>query len=128
MLLEIDEPKTNQIIDANPMSPDISSNNNVEESINQQTQLLRHKTGLGIEDMSSNSADEQLLCDSSSAAAVLASTSSLIPPCLTSEANETKFTKFVIAQSNVDLLPIPQEMQIYLFGVLSSRYLKEVEF
>lgn len=118
----------NKIVDSNPMSPDICSNNNGEESINQQAQLLRNKTGLGIEDMSSNSADEQLLCDSSSAAAVLASTSSLIPPCLTSEANETKFPKFSIAQSKVDLLPIPQEMQIYLFGVLSSRYLKEVEF
>ena len=26
-----------------------------------------------------------------------------------------------------DLIPIPQEMQIYLFGALSSRYLKEVD-
>ena len=34
--------------------------------------------------------------------------------------------KFMPPVDSTDLLPIPQEMQIYLFGALSNRYLKEV--
>ena len=34
--------------------------------------------------------------------------------------------KFSPPVSTSDLLQVPQEMQIYLFGALSSRYLREV--
>jgi hypothetical protein len=53
----------------------------------------------------------------STTTSVLASTSGYCPPV-------EKF--FTPPNNSADLLPIPQEMQIYLFGVLSSRYLKEV--
>lgn len=94
-------------IDVTLMSPEHNNES-------QQTELTK------LDDITCS--DEQPLCDS------IASTSSLAALSTTASLSDkfTKFHFFSPPQSTADLLPIPQEMQIYLFGVLSSRYLKEV--
>jgi ubiquitin carboxyl-terminal hydrolase 9/24 len=54
------------------------------------------------------------------------------PKSANNEVDEFQFTPYdttTTTTTNIDnLLPVPQEMQIYLFGALSHRYLKELIF
>lgn len=86
-----------------PMSPDLVSNNDSQE------QQKLDDTAIPVRDACSSPTTEP-------------STSAL----LSTDKQSSRFMFFSPPVSTADLLAVPQEMQIYLFGVLSSRYLKEV--